>query len=182
VLKQVTRFKLLSLLEKLPKDKELRSEGGRWAERLMANWSELKNSYGLSSSSFDEDVEMMVSKLAAGSGQAYVCSYVSSHQMERATTMGSPGNIAVCYMTPAMTRKLKKAEDVAAAQPPNGQGIDAKPHSAPAAPSDPHPLPVPPPPPPPMLQPTPPPPPVQPPHGGSNAKVVIVIYTHPLRN
>ena len=136
VLKQATRFKLLSLLEKLPKDKELRSEGGRWAERLMANWSELKNSYGLSSSSFDEDVEMMVSKLAAGSGQAYVCSYVSSHQMERATTMGSPGNIAVCYMTPAMTRKLKKAEDVAAAQPPNGQGIAAKPHSAPAAPSD----------------------------------------------
>ncbi|KAF8665832.1 hypothetical protein HU200_053911 [Digitaria exilis] len=142
VLEQVTRFKLLSLLlkELLPKDKELKNEGGKWAKWLREKWSELKNCSGGLSNSFDKDVEVMAGKLAEGSGQAYICSYVSSHQMERATTMGSPEN-TIAYKTPAVTKMAEKAAAhkppvEAPAAPGNGGDIVAKPHPAPTAPSD----------------------------------------------
>ncbi|KAF8642949.1 hypothetical protein HU200_067030 [Digitaria exilis] len=110
VLEQVTRFQLLSLLEELLllKDKELRNNGGQWADWLREKWSELKSSSKLSNN-FDQDVEVIVGKLREGSGQSFICSYVSSHHMERTTIMGSHENtIAVDYKTVAITRMAEK--------------------------------------------------------------------------
>ncbi|KAF8642950.1 hypothetical protein HU200_067031 [Digitaria exilis] len=106
VLEQVMRFRLLELLLK---GKELKSKGADWAQRLRNNWKELKNSTGLSTSSFDKGVEAMAAKLEGGSGQAFVFSYVSSHQMECATTIGSPENtITAHYKTPAAQKMEQK--------------------------------------------------------------------------
>ncbi|KAF8666009.1 hypothetical protein HU200_053909 [Digitaria exilis] len=144
VLEQVTRFKLVSLLETelLPNGKELKREGGKWSQWLRKNWNELKNSSsGGLSSIFDKDVEVIAGKLEQGSGESFVFSYVSSQQMERATTMGSSGNtIAVDYKTPAVTKMAEKAAatklpvEAPPAAPQNNGGGDvtanAKPYPA----------------------------------------------------
>nr|CAB3446902.1 unnamed protein product [Digitaria exilis] len=136
VLEQVIRFRLLSLLEMLPKDTRLNIEGRKWARWLRKKWNELKNSSSLSNN-FDKDVEVMVGKLKEGNGQAFVCSYVSSHQTERATTMGSScrNMIAAGYKTPAITRKAEKATALKPLEAPALRATTAKPHPAPPAPN-----------------------------------------------
>ncbi|KAK3136662.1 hypothetical protein QOZ80_5BG0440550 [Eleusine coracana subsp. coracana] len=133
---QIARFKVLDILVKLHdefnelKNVALIKKGddeihiAKEAQRRVGNvlqskLDELKKSDKYWKDGHKSDVDLgglekdgdaMVSSLRRGQGVAYIYSWISSHQMQRATTMGSPDKVAVAFLTPRMRAMLYEAQ------------------------------------------------------------------------
>ncbi|EEE65924.1 hypothetical protein OsJ_21784 [Oryza sativa Japonica Group] len=119
VMQHMVRFELLELVagfaetEMLSKKgtMQLRGGGARAGDVLQGKWEEFRRARqfwgGVELDGLEEDVDAMVASLR--SGLAYVSSWVSSHQMQRATAMGSPEKVIAEFMTPAMVIMLEEA-------------------------------------------------------------------------
>nr|BBF89371.1 hypothetical protein [Oryza barthii] len=59
------------------------------------------------------------------SGLAYVSSWVSSHQMQRATALGSPEKVVAEFMTPAMVIMVEEARKLPPPPPPAAAAAEA---------------------------------------------------------
>ncbi|CAO2148135.1 unnamed protein product [Urochloa humidicola] len=57
-----------------------------------------------------EEVQEMVSRLKGGAGMAYMCAWLSSQQMQRATTPGSVDAVGAQFFTPAMDTMLSASK------------------------------------------------------------------------
>jgi hypothetical protein len=71
----------------------------------------------------EKEVDAMVASLR--SGLAYVSSWVSSHQMQRATAMGSPEKVVAEFMTPAMVIMVEEARKLPPPPPPPPAAAEA---------------------------------------------------------
>ncbi|XP_052157528.1 uncharacterized protein LOC127775347 [Oryza glaberrima] len=119
VMQHMVRFELLELVagfaetEMLSKKgtMQLRGGGARAGDVLQGKWEEFRRARqfwgGVELDGLEEEVDAMVASLR--SGLAYVSSWVSSHQMQRATAMGSPEKVIAEFMTPAMVIMLEEA-------------------------------------------------------------------------
>ncbi|GJM95641.1 hypothetical protein PR202_ga12407 [Eleusine coracana subsp. coracana] len=133
---QIARFKVLDILVKLHdefnelKNVALIKKGddeihiAKEAQRRVGNvlqskLDELKKSDKYWKDGHKSDVDLgglekdgdaMVSSLRRGQGVAYIYSWISSHQMQRATTMGSPDKVAIAFLTPRMRAMLYEAQ------------------------------------------------------------------------
>lgn len=69
---------------------------------------------------FEADIKVMVSGLLHGgrSGVAYLYSWVSSYQMQRATTMGSTEKVAAEFLTREMGVMLNEVDNISHVEDP----------------------------------------------------------------
>ncbi|RLN41775.1 hypothetical protein C2845_PM01G20250 [Panicum miliaceum] len=58
----------------------------------------------------EKEVQEMVNRLKQGAGMAYMCSWVSSKQMQRAATLGSVDAVGTQFFTPAMDAMLSETK------------------------------------------------------------------------
>uniref|UniRef100_A0A0E0MI88 VWFA domain-containing protein n=1 Tax=Oryza punctata TaxID=4537 RepID=A0A0E0MI88_ORYPU len=117
VMQRMVRFELLELVagfaetEMPSKPATTQPRGTRAGDVLQSKWEEFRRARqfwsGVELDGVEKEVDAMVSSLR--SGLAYVCSWVSSHQMQRATAMGSPEKVVTEFMTPAMVIMLEEA-------------------------------------------------------------------------
>uniref|UniRef100_A0A0D9XVE8 VWFA domain-containing protein n=1 Tax=Leersia perrieri TaxID=77586 RepID=A0A0D9XVE8_9ORYZ len=126
VLQHMVRFELLELVESEVILEKKKKKTTAAAKRLQSKWEEFRRARqfwsGVDLDGVEEEVNAMVSSLRRG--LAYVCSWVSSHQMQRATVMGSPDNVAAAkFMTPAMATMLEEAQKL----PPPAANVDQQP-------------------------------------------------------
>uniref|UniRef100_A0A0D9XVE7 VWFA domain-containing protein n=1 Tax=Leersia perrieri TaxID=77586 RepID=A0A0D9XVE7_9ORYZ len=81
---------------------------------LQSKWEEFRRARqfwgGVKLDGVEKEVNAMVISLR--SGLAYVCSWVSSHHMQRATAMGSPDKVAAEFTSPEMVTMLEEARKV----------------------------------------------------------------------
>ncbi|KAL6592932.1 hypothetical protein ACP70R_049228 [Stipagrostis hirtigluma subsp. patula] len=135
VLQEMVRFKLLGVLKKFREEKllgELKKMQGEkkpptqknfeeWAEWLLRMWEDEKKScLGFDHADgivkrFGDEVQEMVNylkmqDLPGNARLAFVSSWESSHRMERATTMGSPGKVIPAYETPHIKAMVDEAQ------------------------------------------------------------------------
>uniref|UniRef100_A0A0E0MI91 VWFA domain-containing protein n=1 Tax=Oryza punctata TaxID=4537 RepID=A0A0E0MI91_ORYPU len=79
---------------------------------LQRKWEEFRRARqfwgGVELDGIEKEVDAMVSSLRRG--LTYVSSWVSSHQMQRATAMGSPEKVAAEFITPAMASMVEEAQ------------------------------------------------------------------------
>ncbi|KAF2912221.1 hypothetical protein DAI22_11g235900 [Oryza sativa Japonica Group] len=129
VMQHMVRFELLELVAGFA-EAEMASKPAttktkpRAADVLQGKWEEFRRARqfwgGVELDGVEREVDAMVASLR--SGLAYVGSWVSSHQMQRATAMGSPEKVVAEFMTPAMVimveeaRKLPPPPEAAAAE------------------------------------------------------------------
>lgn len=96
---------------------------------LQSKWEEFRIVHqfwgGVDLGGLEKDVDAMVSSLKRG--VAYVYSWVSTHQMQRATAMGSLEKVAHEFLTPAMRLMLDEAQKL----PPAEAATTAGPHASP---------------------------------------------------
>lgn len=117
VLQHIVRFELLEVVANSLVRGELISndDRARAADVLQVKWEEFRACHqfwggGLLDlmSGLEKEVDGMVGSLRAGVA-AYVYAWVSSHQMQRATSIGSLDKAAVEFLTPAMRLLLEEA-------------------------------------------------------------------------
>lgn len=116
VMQHMVRFELLELVAGFA-EAEMASKPAatttqpRAADVLQGKWEEFRRARqfwgGVELDGVEREVDAMVASLR--SGLAYVGSWVSSHQMQRATAMGSPEKVVAEFMTPAMVIKVEEA-------------------------------------------------------------------------
>ncbi|TVU17473.1 hypothetical protein EJB05_33511, partial [Eragrostis curvula] len=107
VLHHIVRFELLDVVAGLVHGGGELKDGG---EMLQLMWEEFRACHqfwaGLDLGFLETEVEAMVASLRTGK-VAYVHAWVSTHQMQRATSLGSPEKAE--YLTPAMRLLLEEA-------------------------------------------------------------------------
>nr|XP_034606524.1 uncharacterized protein LOC117866428 [Setaria viridis]TKV99882.1 hypothetical protein SEVIR_8G073800v2 [Setaria viridis] len=134
VLHHIVRFELLDVVAGLV-DGELavvrdRAHAG---DLLQLRWEEFRACHqfwgGLDLGGLEKEVDSMAGSLRTGAA-AYVYAWVSSHQMQRAASLGSPEKAAAEYLTQAMrvlmeeARKLPRlAETTTSAAAATGPGV-----------------------------------------------------------
>uniref|UniRef100_A0ACD5YWZ3 Uncharacterized protein n=1 Tax=Avena sativa TaxID=4498 RepID=A0ACD5YWZ3_AVESA len=80
----------------------------KWAE-FMDMMDDDQND-GLDLDDLQNEVKEMASRLKCGAGLAYMCSWVSSQQMQRATTLGSVDTIGTQFFTPMMDDLINESQ------------------------------------------------------------------------
>ncbi|TVU30665.1 hypothetical protein EJB05_22298, partial [Eragrostis curvula] len=107
VLHHIVRFELLDVVAGLIHGGDLKN-----GELLQLMWEEFRACHqfwgGLDLGFLETEVEAMVGSLRTGA-VAYVHAWVSTHQMQRATSLGSPEKAVAEYLTPAMRLLLEEA-------------------------------------------------------------------------
>jgi len=138
---QVVQFNALEFLSTLQDElkKQINTEGAkrvnearaaqiRAGNSLEKRWEEFVKTMdddltdGLDLDDLKTEVEEMVSRLKQGAGMAYMCSWVSSQQMQRAATLGSADAVGTQFFTPAMDAMLSKAKKYHVQLAPGGVG------------------------------------------------------------
>ncbi|KAL6843109.1 hypothetical protein ACP4OV_026822 [Aristida adscensionis] len=123
VVNHIVRFQLVELvsrfvLEELDRAVVLDHDLG---SRLQVMWERFKDDHrfwvGVELARLDRDMGAMASSLrrrrrGGAAAVAYIYSWVSSYQTQRATTMGSPDKAADEFLTPEMRRMLKEAKEM----------------------------------------------------------------------
>ncbi|CAO2143386.1 unnamed protein product [Urochloa humidicola] len=79
----------------------------RWVEFLATMDDDLKDDLDLED--LKKEIQEMVRLLKNGAGMAYMCSWLSSQQMQRATAPGSVDAVGAQFFTPEMDSMLSKA-------------------------------------------------------------------------
>ncbi|KAL6638406.1 hypothetical protein ACP70R_023901 [Stipagrostis hirtigluma subsp. patula] len=136
VAKHEREFKGLKNIAWVNKDDEdemkmARDEQNRAADMLLKTWEDLKRpftTWGLGDKFYEEigkGIQEMVSSLRRGSGLAYFYSWMSSYQMQRATTMGSPDKVVAKFLTPAMKAMVQEAQRLSIADDADVRGAAA---------------------------------------------------------
>nr|CAB3491231.1 unnamed protein product [Digitaria exilis] len=113
VLHHIVRFELVDVIAGLIHGGELSSlmvkDGG---EILQVRWEEFRACHqfwgGLDLDNLENEVDAMVGSLRKGT-VAFVHAWVSTHQMQRATSLGSPEKAVAEYLTPAMRLLMEEA-------------------------------------------------------------------------
>ncbi|KAG0512587.1 hypothetical protein BDA96_10G027300 [Sorghum bicolor] len=114
VLQHIVRLELLEVVAGVVHGELITDGRARAADVLQLKWEEFRACHqfwggGLDlMSGLEKEVGGMVSSLRAGVA-AYVYAWVSSHQMQRATSIGSPEKAVVEFLTPAMRLVLEEA-------------------------------------------------------------------------
>jgi Mg-chelatase subunit ChlD len=115
VLQHIVRFELLEVVAGVVQGELITDDDrARAADVLQLRWEEFRACHqfwggGLDlMSGLEKEVDGMVSSIRAGVA-AYVYAWVSSHQMQRATSIGSPEKAVVEFVTPAMRLLLEEA-------------------------------------------------------------------------
>jgi hypothetical protein len=114
VLKHIVRLELLEVVGGVVHGELITDDRARAADVLQLKWEEFRACHqfwggGLDlMSGLEKEVDDMVSSLRAGVA-AYVYAWVSSHQMQRATSIASPEKAVVEFLTPAMRLVLEEA-------------------------------------------------------------------------
>ncbi|KAE8775232.1 hypothetical protein D1007_52292 [Hordeum vulgare] len=80
----------------------------KWAEFMDMMDDDLKD--GLDLDDLQNEVTEMVSRLKRGAGMAYMCSWVSTQQMQRATTLGSVDTVGTQFFTPIMDDMIRESQ------------------------------------------------------------------------
>ncbi|KAJ1264628.1 hypothetical protein BS78_08G014300 [Paspalum vaginatum] len=113
VLQHIVRFELLEVVSSLVRAEMMLKDTARAGDVLRLKWEEFRASHqfwgGLDLSGLEEEVAAMVSSLRTTGVASYVFAWVSSHQMQQATSMGSPEAVVVEFLTPAMRLMLEEA-------------------------------------------------------------------------
>ncbi|CAL4994546.1 unnamed protein product [Urochloa decumbens] len=94
----------------------------KWAEFMETMDDDLKDGLDLMLDDLQKEVQEMVKRLKQGKGMAYMCSWVSSQQMQRATTMGSVDTIGTQFFTPDMETMLHESRKYHISLPKKGGG------------------------------------------------------------
>ncbi|WVZ88200.1 hypothetical protein U9M48_034745 [Paspalum notatum var. saurae] len=112
VLQHMVRFELLEVVS----SSLVRAETTMLKDVLQLKWEEFRASHqfwgGLDLSGLEDEVVAMVSRLRTTGAAAYVYAWVSSHQMQQATSMGSPETVVAEFLTPAMRLMLEEAHNI----------------------------------------------------------------------
>lgn len=132
VMQHMVRFELLELVAGFA-EAEIASKPAttttqpRAADVLQGKWEEFRRARqfwgGVELDGVEKEVDAMVASLR--SGLAYVSSWVSSHQMQRATAMGSPEKVVAEFMTPAMVIMVEEARKLPPPPPPPPAAAEA---------------------------------------------------------
>ncbi|PAN41683.1 hypothetical protein PAHAL_8G063100 [Panicum hallii] len=117
VLQHIVRFELLEVVSGLDHGELVTAKDRAHAgELLQLRWEEFRACHqfwgGLDLSVLEKEVDAMVSSLTTTRGAAaaaYVHAWVSTHRMQRATSMGSPERAVAEFLTPAMRLMLEEA-------------------------------------------------------------------------
>lgn len=80
----------------------------KWAEFMDMMDDDLKD--GLDLDDLQIEVAEMASRLKRGAGMAYMCSWVSTQQMQRATTLGSVDTVGTQFFTPSMDDMIRESQ------------------------------------------------------------------------
>lgn len=80
----------------------------RWEEFLATMDDDLTDDLDLDD--LKKEVQEMVNRMKQGHGMAYMCSWVSSQQMQRAATLGSVDGVGTQFFTPAMDAILSESK------------------------------------------------------------------------
>nr|CAB3489468.1 unnamed protein product [Digitaria exilis] len=111
VLHHIVRFELVDVVAGLVHSGQL-SVVKDAGELLQVRWEEFRAYHqfwgGLDMGALEMEVDAMVGSLRKGT-VAFVHAWVSSHQMQRATSLGSPEKAVAEYLTPAMELLLEEA-------------------------------------------------------------------------
>lgn len=121
VVNHIVRFRLVEMVAKFVQGLEKvatidRTKADELGRALQRRWEEFKEAHkfwgGADLWRLEADVKAIVSGLrnGGGSGVAYIYSWVSSYQMQRATTMGSTEKVAAEFLTPEMDAMLNEAQ------------------------------------------------------------------------
>ncbi|KAF0896405.1 hypothetical protein E2562_024280 [Oryza meyeriana var. granulata] len=125
VLQQMVRFELLEIVAGFAESEILlkatrQLHGSSAGDVLQSKWEEFRRARqfwgGVELDGAEKEVDAMVNSLSRG--LTYVCSWVSSQQMQRATTMGAPDKLAAEFMTTAMVTMLEEAQRLPPPPPP----------------------------------------------------------------
>ncbi|KAF2912164.1 hypothetical protein DAI22_11g235800 [Oryza sativa Japonica Group] len=132
VMQHMVRFELLELVAGFA-EAEIASKPAttttqpRAADVLQGKWEEFRRARqfwgGVELDGVEKEVDAMVASLR--SGLAYVSSWVSSHQMQRATAMGSPEKVVAEFMTRAMVIMVEEARKLPPPPPPPPAAAEA---------------------------------------------------------
>ncbi|KAJ1274518.1 hypothetical protein BS78_05G068400 [Paspalum vaginatum] len=131
-LQHIARFELLEAVAGLVRAELMTKDTARAGDVLQLKWEEFRACHqfwgGLDLSGLEEEVDGMVSSLRTTGVASYVYAWVSSHQLQQATSMGSPEKVVVEFLTPAMRLMREEAETAAATnvdqQYPVGGSVD----------------------------------------------------------
>nr|BBF89610.1 zinc finger-like [Oryza glaberrima] len=114
VLQHIVRFELLEIVAGFVESEIIileKKTTTTTTEQLQRKWEEVRRAWQVLGvvelDGMEKEVDAIVSSLRRG--LAYVSSWVSSHQMQRATAMGSPEKVAAGLMTPAMVSMVEEA-------------------------------------------------------------------------
>jgi hypothetical protein len=80
----------------------------RWEEFVATMDDDLTDDLDLDD--LKKEVQEMVNRMKQGHGMAYMCSWVSSQQMQRAATLGSVDGVGTQFFTPAMDAILSESK------------------------------------------------------------------------
>ncbi|XP_039854938.1 uncharacterized protein LOC120713037 isoform X3 [Panicum virgatum] len=138
---QVVQFNALEFLSTLQEEfkKQMNTAGAKGANEARAaqiragnslekRWEEFVKTMdddltdGLDLDDLKTEVEEMVNRLKQGAGMAYMCSWVSSQQMQRAATLGSADAVGTQFFTSARDAMLSKAKKYHVQLAPGGVG------------------------------------------------------------
>jgi Mg-chelatase subunit ChlD len=114
VLQHIVRSELLEVVAGVVQGELTINDRARAADVLQLRWEEFAACHQFWGgghdlmSGLEKEVGGMVSSLRAGVA-AYAYAWVSSHQMQRATSMGSAEKVTVEFLTPAMRLLLEEA-------------------------------------------------------------------------
>uniref|UniRef100_A0A0E0F8R4 VWFA domain-containing protein n=1 Tax=Oryza meridionalis TaxID=40149 RepID=A0A0E0F8R4_9ORYZ len=132
VMQHMVRFELLELVAGFA-EAEMASKPAttktkpRAADVLQGKWEEFRRARqfwgGVELDGVEREVDAMVASLRGG--LAYVSSWVSSHQMQRTTAMGSLEKVVAEFMTPAMVIMVEEARKLPPPPPPAAAAAEA---------------------------------------------------------
>jgi len=137
VLEQILRFKVLDMVASLLQETDEFKAGLKNIENdrastllLRSKWEDLKTEWTAEEDiighchldvrhGLEDEIGEMVTRIKEGNnGVAYICAWLSSNGVQRATTMGSSNDIATCLsLTPSMKAMLEESDYFQSAVP-----------------------------------------------------------------
>lgn len=107
-------------------DKEVSDAQIRTGSKLETWWAKFMETVDddLHLDELQKEVQEMVRRLKQGDGMAYMCSWVSSQQMQRATTLGSVDTAGAHFFTDAMEMMLVESKKYHVEIPKGGAKLE----------------------------------------------------------